>query len=72
MAHLHCRGCRPRLVSSELASAKWAKRQLTTTTTPFERLVPLSVPPNRRAQTSVVCVWGFILPITLFIFLYLW
>jgi len=39
--------------------------------TPGIQLVPLSVPPNRRAQTSVVCVWGFVLPITLFIFLYL-
>ena len=48
------------------------RRQLTMTTKPSERLVPLSVPPNRRLQTSVVCVWGFVLPITLFIFLYLW
>lgn len=36
------------------------------------RFVPLSVPPNRRLQTTVVVIWGSILPLCMFLFLYLW
>ncbi|KAK9893982.1 diacylglycerol acyltransferase [Cystobasidium minutum MCA 4210] len=38
---------------------------------PRIQFVPASVPPNRRLQTSVVALWGSILPLCMFLFLYL-
>ncbi|CAD6583863.1 MAG: diacylglycerol O-acyltransferase 1 [Cyphobasidiales sp. Tagirdzhanova-0007] len=35
------------------------------------KLVPFNIPPHRRLQTTIVIVWGCILPICLFLFFYL-